>query len=104
MSSKKKSSESKSLLSSIGGKLFGGNESEDEEQQQEVKVPEIKQEEKKGGKTRRVSRFGSRRQVWNGSAEMTPGRLKKEHLMKNERGRIVSAKRHTTMKQRHTTE
>jgi hypothetical protein len=58
--------------------------------------------EKKGGKTRRVSKFGSRRQVWNGSAEMTPGRLRKEHLIKNERGRIVSVKRHSTMKQRHS--
>jgi hypothetical protein len=32
---------------------------------------------------------------------MTPGRLRKEHLTKNERGRIVSVKRHTTMKNRH---
>jgi hypothetical protein len=104
MSSKKKSSEPKSLLSSIGGSWFGGNESEEDEKQQ-VEIPEIKESvEKKGGKTRRVSKFGSRRQVWNGSAEMTPGRLRKEHLMKNERGRIVSAKRHTTMKQRHTSE
>lgn len=105
MSSKKKNSESKSLLSSIGGKLFGGNESESDEEEQNVEVPEIKQQpivEKKGGKTRRVSKFGSRRQVWNGTAEMTPGRLRKEHLVKNERGRIVSAKRHSTMKNRHT--
>lgn len=59
--------------------------------------------EQKGGKTRKVSKFGSRRQVFNGTAERTSGGLRKEHLIKNERGRIVSAKRHTTMKQRHTT-
>ena len=41
---------------------------------------------------------GSRRQVWNGSAEKTMGGLTKEQLMKNERGRIVSAKKCTTMR------
>ena len=41
---------------------------------------------------------GSRRQVWNGTAEKTSGGLTKEHLMKNERGRIVSIKKCTTMK------
>jgi hypothetical protein len=41
---------------------------------------------------------GSRRQVWNGTAEKTSGGLKKEHLMKNERGRIVSIKKCTTMR------
>lgn len=41
---------------------------------------------------------GSRRQVWNGTAEKTPGGLTKECLMKNERGRIVSAKKCQTMK------
>jgi hypothetical protein len=96
MSSKEKSSNSKSSLSSIGGSWFGGNEDEE----QKTEVPQMS--EKKGGKTRRVSKFGSRRQVWNGSAEMTPGRLRKEHLIKNERGRIVSVKRHSTMKQRHS--
>lgn len=59
--------------------------------------------EQKGGKTRKVSKFGSRRQVFNGTAERTTGGLRKENLIKNERGRIVSAKRHTTMKQRNTT-
>ena len=29
--------------------------------------------------------------------------LRKEHLMKNERGRIVSAAKHKTMKHRHST-
>ena len=72
--------------------------------EQKVDIPEREPAvvEKKGGKTRRVSKFGSRRQVWNGTAEMTPGRLRKEHLTKNERGRIVSVKRHTTMKNRHS--
>ena len=102
MSSKKKSSDSKGLLSTIGGKLFGGDEgSEDDTQKVEVPEKEVPVVEKKGGKTRRGSEFGSRRQVWNGTAEMTPGRLRKEHLTKNERGRIVSVKRHTTMKNRH---
>ena len=43
---------------------------------------------------------GSRRMVWNGSAEKTSGGLTKEDLMKNKYGRIVSIKRHTTMKNR----
>lgn len=55
--------------------------------------------EKKGGKTKKVSRYGTRRKVYGGSAEMTTGGLRKENLMKNERGRIVSVKKHTTMKQ-----
>lgn len=38
--------------------------------------------------------------MFNGSAERTTGGLTKEDLIKNERGRIVSAKRHKTMKQR----
>ena len=58
--------------------------------------------EQKGGKTRKVVKYGSRRQVFNGSAERTTGGLRKEHLMKNERGRIVSAAKHKTMKQKHT--
>jgi len=41
---------------------------------------------------------GSRRQVWNGKAEMTAGGLKKEDLTKNPRGRIVSVKKCQTMK------
>lgn len=58
--------------------------------------------EKKGGKTKKVSKIGSRRQVYNGSAMMTAGGLTKEKLMKTERGRIVSAAKHKTMKQRHS--
>jgi len=53
-----------------------------------------------GGKTRRVSKYGSRRKVWNGSAEKTKGGLTKNDLMKNKYGRIVSAKRHGNMKKR----
>ena len=41
---------------------------------------------------------GTRRQVWNGKAEMTAGGLKKEDLIKNTRGRIVSVKKCQTMK------
>jgi hypothetical protein len=40
---------------------------------------------------------GSRRQVWNGSAEMTAGGLKKEDLDRNKRGRIVSKKKTSRM-------
>lgn len=45
-------------------------------------------------------RVGSRRQVFNGSAEKTVGNLRKEDLLKNKAGRIVSVKRHHTMKRR----
>jgi hypothetical protein len=55
--------------------------------------------ESKGGKTKK-NKIGSRRQVFNGTAERTTGGLRKEHLMKNGRGRIVSTKRHTNMKNR----
>ena len=48
-----------------------------------------------------TQRVGSRRKVFNGSAERTTGGLRKDDLMKNTAGRIVSVKRHTTMKQRH---
>ncbi len=64
--------------------------------------PNLVESEKKGGKTRRVYKYGSRRQVFNGSAEMTVGGLRKDQLVKNEKGRIVSAAKHKTMKQRHT--
>lgn len=49
-------------------------------------------------KTQRT--IGSRRQVFNGSAEKTTGGLRKDDLLKNTAGRIVSVKRHTTMKRR----
>ena len=98
MSSKEKTSKPKGLLS-----IFGSDSSEEEQtsNEQKVIVPEVPTSEKKGGKTRRVEKYGSRRKVWNGSAERTKGGLRKEDLVRNNRGRIVSAKRHTTMKQRH---
>ena len=45
-------------------------------------------------------KVGSRRMVWNGSAEKTVGGLHKSDLMKNKYGRIVSSKKHHTMKKR----
>jgi hypothetical protein len=58
----------------------------------------------KGGKTRKIFKYGSRRQVFNGTAEMTVGGLRKDQLLKNEKGRIVSSAKHKTMKQRHTSD
>jgi hypothetical protein len=49
-------------------------------------------------KTQRI--IGSRRKVFNGTAEKTVGGLRKEDLLKNAAGRIVSVKRHETMKRR----
>lgn len=60
--------------------------------------------EKQGGKTRKVFKIGSRRQVYNGTATMTAGGLTKDKLIKTERGRIVSAAKHKTMKQRHSSD
>jgi hypothetical protein len=51
--------------------------------------------------TNKTQRVGSRCKVFNGSAQQTTGGLRKEDLMKNTAGRIVSVKRHRTMKQRH---
>ena len=42
--------------------------------------------------------FGSRQQVWNGTAYKTAGELKRSELMMNKWGRIVSAKKHATAK------
>ena len=42
-------------------------------------------------KTQRV--IGSRRKVWNGTCQKTPGGLTKADLMLNKYGRIVSRKR-----------
>jgi hypothetical protein len=50
-------------------------------------------------KTRKL-RYGFRRQVFNGNAEMTSGGLRKDDLIKNGRGRIVSTKKHSIMKKR----
>ena len=54
-----------------------------------------------GNKTKKISKYGSRRKVFSGTAERTTGGLRKEDLVKNERGRIVSIKRHSTMKAKH---
>jgi hypothetical protein len=42
--------------------------------------------------------FGSRTQVYNGTAYKTTGGLTKSHLMMNKWGRIVSEKKHKTAK------
>lgn len=42
--------------------------------------------------------FGSRIQVWNGTAYKTPGELTRKHLMMNKWNRIVSSKKHRTAK------
>jgi len=42
--------------------------------------------------------FGSRQQVWNGTAYKTTGSLTKRDLMMNKWGRIVSSKKHRTAK------
>tara|TARA_Y100000816_G_scaffold262197_1_gene219730 strand:- start:696 stop:1022 length:327 start_codon:yes stop_codon:yes gene_type:complete len=41
---------------------------------------------------------GSRAQVWHGTAYQTKGELKKDHLMMNKHGRVVSKKKHNTAK------
>jgi hypothetical protein len=42
--------------------------------------------------------FGSRQQVWNGTAYKTSGNLTKRQLFMNKWGRIVSDKKHKTAK------
>lgn len=42
--------------------------------------------------------FGSRAQVWHGTAMKTKGNLTKKNLMKNKHGRIVSRRKHTVAK------
>jgi hypothetical protein len=42
--------------------------------------------------------FGSRAQVWHGTAYKTKGQLKKVDLMMNKRGRVVSKRKHNTAK------
>ena len=41
---------------------------------------------------------GSRAQVWHGTAYKTKGDLKKDHLMMNKHGRVVSRRKHNTAK------
>lgn len=43
---------------------------------------------------KKTCRIGSARQVWNGTAEMTSGRLRKSDLMQNRKGKIVSIRKH----------
>lgn len=42
--------------------------------------------------------FGSRQQVWNGTAYKTSGNLTKKHLFMNKWGRIVSENKHKSAK------
>ena len=42
--------------------------------------------------------IGTRAQVWHGTAYKTSGGLKKDHLMQNKSGRIVSEKKHQSAK------
>ena len=49
------------------------------------------------GKTYEVLR-GSRAQVWHGTAYSTEGGLKKDNLVFNKHGRVVSKKKHTLAK------
>jgi hypothetical protein len=41
----------------------------------------------------KTQKVGSRRKVWNGTAEKTPGGLTRKHLKQNKYGSIVSVKR-----------
>jgi hypothetical protein len=59
-------------------------------EKKEEKKP-AKKEEKKYEPTDR--KFGSRSEVWHGTAKMTTGKLTKADLMKNKRGVIVSKKK-----------
>jgi hypothetical protein len=52
-------------------------------------------------KTRKTRKYGTRAKVFHGGAEMTKGGLRKDDLVKNKYGRIVSVKKHKTMKQKH---
>ena len=48
-----------------------------------------------------MRKIGSRRLVYGGGAEKTAGGLRKGDLVKNKYGRIVSAKKHHTMRRKH---
>jgi hypothetical protein len=49
---------------------------------------------------KKTQRVGSRAKVMHGGAEMTCGGLRKGDLMYNKAGRIVSKKKHATMKRK----
>lgn len=46
----------------------------------------------------KIRRYGTRAEVWHGEARMTQGRLRKEDLIMNANGYIVSKKKHNLMK------
>ena len=46
------------------------------------------------GMKRRSSKIGTKQEVWEGLRERTSGGLRKEHLMMNGKGKVVSIKRH----------
>ena len=46
----------------------------------------------------RIRRYGTRAEVMNGTARMTQGRLTKADFIYNEKGYIVSKKKHIKMK------
>uniref|UniRef100_A0A6C0JQA8 Uncharacterized protein n=1 Tax=viral metagenome TaxID=1070528 RepID=A0A6C0JQA8_9ZZZZ len=50
--------------------------------------------------TRKTQRVGSRAKVMHGGAEKTAGGLTKDDLMYNKSGRIVSKKKHHTMRRK----
>lgn len=45
-------------------------------------------------RTTRKLVYGTKTQVWNGTADCTRGKLFKKHLMINKRGKVVSKKQH----------
>ena len=47
-----------------------------------------------------TKKIGTKLQVWNNNADMTPGKLHKSDLMKNKHGKIVSIKQHELGKAR----
>lgn len=49
---------------------------------------------------KKTQRIGSRVKVFRGGAEMTVGGLRKDDLVKNKYGRIVSKKKHETMRKK----
>ena len=50
-----------------------------------------------------MKKRGSRRQVWNGTAQKTSGGLTRNDLMKNKRGKIVSKKKSAAGKVKYNT-
>jgi hypothetical protein len=52
------------------------------------------------GSNRKTLKIGSRAKVMHGGAEKTVGGLKKDDLMYNKAGRIVSKKKHHTMRRK----